>query len=1177
MNNLFNELDKLDITSILTETEEISLDSIKETKIDDTVKTADQVSIETVAREFSDAMAINGISDVKNYSVEQATELTESIIDRLNLKGGDKLVESVLSYIGFKQEKFSGMKLTEAEQSESIKDIQSKISALNSGLEGLDKTEEVSDNTKFEVDGKQYTKSSATREIKSLQRKLEKLNGTKNKDLDNAFGENGSESIMEDDNIEDITWIFDRWDWEFDITTKEELGSDYFYHTLVKNYSEAERFNYHSDYWGSAEDYQADVCDVVADFEPYVGEVVSINSEGGPQNYNLLGVLIDNQYNSVSHLAVLVEPAGDLKEAAINPDIDNIDQESKNKATIEKAIKIAGSKTVIDNDKFRELRTKLANRDYEVVDRLKDYALLRGEEVIYTWLRAEDEKLKENVDINITDGNINVNKDNSNISVDTVNSDVNINVMDTAPVEEPSTEEIPSEIVAVDNVDEEILADPSESGELEESLQPEYFDKFGSIVDKYLHGTGEGDSMASQVVTAINKLIYKFYNDGDIYDNSNPAGLMGGANDLSSYANWLAENIDGAKEILDRIFDLRYGDNDEYQEILIDLANNYLDSDFLSTIDNHPLEGSIYNCSGNYSFDESRNYDDEEEYYESETLNEAEDKYFITYVASEGETGETEAENVAEILKKEYANLNLEFKVRNIDASVYGVDAIGSKESVTEFIKAYAPLGEYVDNIDEAIKPYEGLDEAADQQKENSFEGTKADIMKKHPELASDPNYASYADDDWMAVDYNKDGSIKGLRLATKVTESEEYSFAEIIADMSNAETYSELYDAAGKIVDAELRNQVEELLGTCEDDGDSVDEAYSIVTSDLLDSRANDINEDFQVDNVPGKVDQGRRIELAKLESEGKISYRVSYLNESDEEIVGWDIDAEDDEEALNKLDAFADADEVADDILGQQFKDSGVDGVSSLFYKGANINLASDGESFVITIDKDGEDPVILNGETSDEVMSALILWYIMNTSDVEKGLDVVEDTIEDIEDSIDTEPAKDLEEGEILSREVIIPDDALDEISDFDEDSGKYTLKGEYANLEFEPNLDGEIGNYDDAQPFFVKGDKELVDKFIASLGLNEAEDEGITSIEVEIPYDLLDELIDSGSLVFNDETDEYTFTDSSDYSDLKFTHITEPRETNFDDTEFFTLEGDSAKISAFLDEFNLRDNI
>ena len=70
---------------------------------------------------------------------------------------------------------------------------------------------------------------------------------------------------------------------------------------------------------------------------------------------------------------------------------------------------------------------------------------------------------------------------------------------------------------------------------LVESVNWGSFNKFEDIIHKYMPAMGEGETLASQAVTAINKLIYKWYNDGDVYDNR--YSLQGWANDLSSYAN----------------------------------------------------------------------------------------------------------------------------------------------------------------------------------------------------------------------------------------------------------------------------------------------------------------------------------------------------------------------------------------------------------------------------------------------------------------------------------------------------------------------------------------------------------------------------------------------------------------------------------------------------------------
>lgn len=75
-------------------------------------------------------------------------------------------------------------------------------------------------------------------------------------------------------------------------------------------------------------------------------------------------------------------------------------------------------------------------------------------------------------------------------------------------------------------------------------------------------------------------------------------------------------------------------------------------------------------------------------------------------------------------------------------------------------------------------------------------------------------------------------------------------SFEEIIYLMETAEDYTDLYDAAENIVDDDLRENVIKAIGVCEDDGDTVDEAYSIVTSDWLDIHTQELNESLEVDN---------------------------------------------------------------------------------------------------------------------------------------------------------------------------------------------------------------------------------------------------------------------------------------------------------------------------------------
>lgn len=141
------------------------------------------------------------------------------------------------------------------------------------------------------------------------------------------------------------------------------------------------------------------------------------------------------------------------------------------------------------------------------------------------------------------------------------------------------------------------------------------FKKFDSILSKYMPSNGEGETMASQTATAINKLIYKWYNDGDVYDNQTPHNL-GWANDLSSYANWLHRNIPGAATILEQVWDLQNKEDAEmgYTEILYTLADKYLCEDFMSQLVEQKKTGSIYRANSPFHYSQQDDEPLEEEF-----------------------------------------------------------------------------------------------------------------------------------------------------------------------------------------------------------------------------------------------------------------------------------------------------------------------------------------------------------------------------------------------------------------------------------------------------------------------------------------------------------------------------------------------------------------------------------
>lgn len=145
------------------------------------------------------------------------------------------------------------------------------------------------------------------------------------------------------------------------------------------------------------------------------------------------------------------------------------------------------------------------------------------------------------------------------------------------------------------------------------SVDWNYYDGkvFETINNKYLPIRGEGDSIATQAITAINKLIYKWYNDGDVYDNT---GYMNGwFNDISSYANWLYENIVFTRPILIKIFNCT--SNGSYEDLLKELADKLFDYEFIEEMNRLPKNGSIYKCDGPFQFIE---YEDPDNDYEED-------------------------------------------------------------------------------------------------------------------------------------------------------------------------------------------------------------------------------------------------------------------------------------------------------------------------------------------------------------------------------------------------------------------------------------------------------------------------------------------------------------------------------------------------------------------------------
>lgn len=123
------------------------------------------------------------------------------------------------------------------------------------------------------------------------------------------------------------------------------------------------------------------------------------------------------------------------------------------------------------------------------------------------------------------------------------------------------------------------------------------FNPIAERIDKWLPQEGEGDNMATQAVTALSKLVYRWYNDGDVYDNR--YCMEGWCNDLSSYANWLYNNLGILR--LSEIETIMY--DNQYSQLLFDIASQF-NEDYLKKLEKEPKVGSIYTEEGPFKFEE---------------------------------------------------------------------------------------------------------------------------------------------------------------------------------------------------------------------------------------------------------------------------------------------------------------------------------------------------------------------------------------------------------------------------------------------------------------------------------------------------------------------------------------------------------------------------------------------
>lgn len=191
-------------------------------------------------------------------------------------------------------------------------------------------------------------------------------------------------------------------------------------------------------------------------------------------------------------------------------------------------------------------------------------------------------------------------------------------------------------------------------------------------------------------------------------------------------------------------------------------------------------------------------------------------------------------------------------------------------------------------------------------------------------------------------------------------------SFEEIIRMMENAVDYIDLYDAASYIVDDNLRVDVEQLIGQCEDDDESVETAYSIVTSDLLDMNVQELNESLDIDEIDVQED--------------KLSDYIPAFEE-----------ASNDKDLLNIIDRMDENDKIDDELITS---------IRQLFRNNRFMSLNNKVDAIVRYINKNAEETKTESLTESAEVYNNIDkedmdIDEVQEDTDSENRLEVKPDT--------------------------------------------------------------------------------------------------------------------------------------------------------------------------------------
>jgi len=148
----------------------------------------------------------------------------------------------------------------------------------------------------------------------------------------------------------------------------------------------------------------------------------------------------------------------------------------------------------------------------------------------------------------------------------------------------------------------------SEGKLLKEFVGKELEDRNQSLYDKLVSGSGKSDTVEGEMLRAINRIVYRYYNDGDEYHTGYGTETAGPAHSFLVNANT------GVKSAMVRLF----GDGTNYEETIVDALEH-----ILSHIE--AKQGKYIKNNVGDMFDYDAEFEDDE--YEEEDYDDYDDDY----------------------------------------------------------------------------------------------------------------------------------------------------------------------------------------------------------------------------------------------------------------------------------------------------------------------------------------------------------------------------------------------------------------------------------------------------------------------------------------------------------------------------------------------------------------------